>query len=103
MKRCIAIIPARAGSKRIPDKNIKDFLGRPIISYPIQTAIESGCFDEVMVSTDSESISEIARSYGARVPFLRSAKAATDIATTAEVITEVLTEYSKRGQSFSLI
>ena len=69
--RSIAIITARGGSKRIPKKNIKDFCGRPIISYSIQAALESGLFDEVMVSTDSGEIAQIAKQYGARVPFLR--------------------------------
>ena len=70
----ICIIPARGGSKRIPNKNIKDFLGKPIIAYSIEAAIESGMFDAVLVSTDSEEIAEVARTYGAEVPFLRSVK-----------------------------
>ena len=68
----IAIITARGGSKRIPKKNIKEFCGRPIIAYSIEAALKSKCFDEVMVSTDSEEIAEIAKKYGAKVPFLRS-------------------------------
>ena len=68
----LAIIPARGGSKRIPRKNIKDFLGRPIIAYSIQATILSGVYDEIMVSTDDNEIAEIAKSYGANVPFLRS-------------------------------
>ena len=80
--KSVAIIPARGGSKRIPRKNIKPFLDRPIISYVIQTAIESGCFDEVMVSTDDEEIAEIARQHGAEVPFMRSAENSTDQAIT---------------------
>ena len=70
--KSIAIITARGGSKRIPKKNIKDFLGKPIIAYSIEAAIESKEFDEVMVSTDSEEIAEIALKYGAKVPFYRS-------------------------------
>lgn len=99
----IAIIPARGGSKRIPRKNIKDFCGVPIISYSIKAALESGVFDEVMVSTDSEDIAKIAKKFGAKVPFFRSEKASNDYATTSEVIMEVLLEYEKRGQYFDEI
>ncbi len=98
--KCLAIITARGGSKRIPKKNIKEFCGKPIIAYSIEAALESGIFQEVMVSTDSEEIAEIARKYGAKVPFMRSEKTANDYATTAEVLLEVLEEYEKRGQSF---
>ncbi len=98
--KVLAIITARGGSKRIPKKNIKDFLGKPIIAYSIEAALSSGVFDEVMVSTDSEEIAEIAKKYGARVPFMRSEKAASDTATTADVLLEVLEEYRKRGQEF---
>lgn len=96
----IAIIPARGGSKRIPKKNIKPFLGEPIISYSIKAALDSGIFDVVMVSTDSEEIAEIAKKYGAEVPFLRSEKTSSDFATTDDVLLEVLEEYRKRGQEF---
>ena len=96
----IAIITARGGSKRIPRKNIRDFLGKPIMAYSIQAALDSGLFDEVMVSTDDEEIAQIARQYGANVPFMRSAAAANDFATTADVLNEVLGEYKKRGQTF---
>lgn len=100
MSRAIAIITARGGSKRIPKKNIKEFCGKPIIAYSIKAALESGVFDEVMVSTDSEEIAEIAREYGAKVPFMRSEKTSDDFATTAQVLMEVLTEYEKRGNTF---
>lgn len=96
----VAIITARGGSKRIPRKNIKPFLGKPIIAYSIESALNSGLFDEVMVSTDDEEIAEVARQFGAKVPFMRSAKNADDFATTADVIVEVLEEYEKRGQTF---
>lgn len=99
----IAIITARGGSKRIPKKNIKDFCGKPIIAYSILAAVESGLFSEVMVSTDSEEIAEIAKQYGAKVPFFRSEKASDDFATTSDVIFEVLTEYEKLGQSFDYV
>lgn len=96
----IAIITARGGSKRIPRKNIKDFLGKPIIAYSIQAALESKIFDEVMVSTDDKEIADIAISYGAKVPFFRSEKTADDYAGTADVLKEVLEEYVKLGKNF---
>lgn len=101
MGKAIAIITARGGSKRIPKKNIKEFCGKPIIAYSIQAALDSGVFDEVMVSTDSEEIAGIARQYGANVPFMRSKKTSGDFATTAEVLSEVLDEYEKRGETFT--
>lgn len=99
MKR-IAIIPARGGSKRIPRKNIKPFLGKPILSYSIEAAIESQLFDEVMVSTDDLEIANVAMQYGAGVPFFRSHQNANDYATTFDVIKEVLLEYEKLGEQF---
>ena len=99
----IAIITARGGSKRIPRKNIKDFLGKPIIAYSIEAALASGVFDEVMVSTDDEEIAEIARKYGAKVPFMRSEKTSNDFATTADVINEVLANYKDLGKNFDVV
>lgn len=99
----LAIIPARGGSKRIPGKNIKDFLGKPIISYPIQAAIQSGLFHTIMVSTDDEEIARIARANGAEVPFMRSDKNSDDYATTADVLLEVLDQYHAMGKSFEYI
>lgn len=101
--KTIAIITARGGSKRIPKKNIKDFCGKPIIAYSIEAAIGSGMFDEVMVSTDSEEIAEIAQKYGAKVPFLRSDATSNDYATTADVLDEVLNQYSEKGMEFDLL
>ena len=69
--KSIAIITARGGSKRIPKKNIREFCGKPILAYSIEAALNSGLFDEVMVSTDSEEVADIAREYGSDVPFLR--------------------------------
>ncbi|MEQ9230748.1 MAG: pseudaminic acid cytidylyltransferase [Cyclobacteriaceae bacterium] len=97
MSSRVAIIPARGGSKRIPGKNIRDFLGKPIIAYSIEAAIQSNLFDEVMVSTDDEKIGEVAQSYGAEVPFIRSNETANDFATTYDVLNEVLEEYHKKG------
>ena len=98
----IAIITARGGSKRVPGKNIKNFLGKPIMAYGIEAALQSGLYDEVMVSTDSEEIAEIAVKYGAKVPFYRSAATSDDYATTKDVLVEVLGEYKARGQEFDL-
>jgi pseudaminic acid cytidylyltransferase len=100
MHKCLAIITARGGSKRIPRKNIKNFLGKPIIQYSIEAALQAGCFSEVMVSTDDQEIANIALALGAKVPFIRSVETSNDYATTADVITEVLNEYNKRGESF---
>lgn len=96
----ICIIPARGGSKRIPQKNIKEFLGKSIIAYSIEAAINSGLFDEVMVSTDDTEIAKIAIQYGASVPFMRSDKTANDFATTFDVIQEVLQEYELLNKKF---
>lgn len=96
----VCIITARGGSKRIPKKNIKEFCGKPIIAYSIEAALESGLFDEVMVSTDSEEIAEVAKRFGAKVPFMRSEETSNDFATTRDVLLEVLSEYEKRGRTF---
>jgi len=98
----LAIITARGGSKRIPRKNIKDFLGKPILAYSIEAALGSGLFDEVMVSTDDEEIAQIGMKYGASVPFYRSEKTSGDFATTADVLLEVLDEYHKQGRDFDV-
>ncbi len=97
MPKTIAIIPARGGSKRIPRKNIKSFLGKPIIAYSIEAALRSGLFTEVMVSTDDAEISKYARAAGATVPFMRDPTTATDHAGLSEVVLEVIAEYEKRG------
>jgi pseudaminic acid cytidylyltransferase len=97
----LCIIPARGGSKRIPRKNIRPFLGSPIIAYSIRAAQESGLFDEIMVSTDDAEIAQIAQLYGASVPFPRSAETASDTATTAAVLTEVLRTYEAAGRTYA--
>lgn len=99
----LAIITARGGSKRIPKKNIRPFLGKPIIAYSIEVALKSGIFDEVMVSTDSQEIADIAVKYGSKVPFFRSAKNSDDHSTTADVIEEVLLEYEKKGKGYDYV
>jgi N-acylneuraminate cytidylyltransferase len=86
----IAIIPARGGSKRIPRKNIRSFGGQPMISWPIAAAQQSGLFDLVLVSTDDSEIAEVARSYGAEVPFLRPAELADDFTPTRDVINHAI-------------
>ncbi|MDD4515328.1 pseudaminic acid cytidylyltransferase [Massilibacteroides sp.] len=102
-KKRLAIIPARGGSKRIPGKNKRSFLGKPIIAYSIEIAIRSGLFDEVMVSTDDEEIAAIAVEYGARVPFFRSVEKAGDYATLTDVLIEVVQEYESRGEVFDTL
>lgn len=98
--RAIAIIPARGGSQRIPNKNIRAFCGRPIIAYSVQAALSAGCFAEVMVSTDSPEIAQVARAYGASVPFLRSEENSSDVATTVAVWREVIVRYQENGCEF---
>lgn len=96
----LCIIPARGGSKRIPRKNIKDFLGKPIIAYSIEAAVKSNLFSEVMVSTDDEEIAAVAKQYGAKIPFFRSKENANDFASTFNVIEEVLLNYNRENIFF---
>lgn len=100
MSASVAIITARGGSKRIPRKNIKEFCGKPIIEYSIEAALQSGMFEEIMVSTDDEEIAKIARAAGARVPFMRSGANAGDYAGTDDVLMEVLLAYRGQGREF---
>ena len=93
----IAIIPARGGSKRIPKKNIKDFLGKPIICWSIKAAQDSGLFDKIIVSTDDKDISNIAQSYGAEVPFVRPSNLSDDITPTVPVIKHATNFYLDLG------
>lgn len=99
----LAIIPARAGSKRIAGKNIRDFAGRPILAWSVDVALKSGLFAQVMVSTDDEAIAQIAREAGAQVPFLRSPKNADDHATIADVLKEVVSSLAESNQRFDNI
>ena len=99
----VAIITARGGSKRIPGKNIKEFCGKPIISYAIEAAKYSNIFDTVMVSTDNQENADVAKKYGADVPFMRSSKNSDDFTTTADVLVEVISEYEKLGQHYDYV
>jgi N-acylneuraminate cytidylyltransferase len=101
MNKTIAIITARGGSKRIPCKNIKEFFGQPMIKYAIDAALESKIFDTVMVSTDNEEIAQIAKQYGADIPFMRSEETSNDFATTMDVLMEVICQYKKMNIEFS--
>jgi len=94
----IAIIPARVGSKRIPRKNIKPFCGKPMIAWSIEAALQSCCFDQVVVSTDDAEIAEVARQFGAQVPFMRPAKLADDHTGTTAVIAHAIDWFAERGQ-----
>lgn len=96
----LCIIPARGGSKRIPRKNVKPFMGKPILAYSIENAFATGLFDEVMVSTDDPEIMEVAKQYGASVPFVRTEKTANDFAPLADVLHEVVDMYAEQGKTF---
>ena len=100
MPGMIAIITARSGSKGLKDKNIKELGGKPLIAYAIESAIQSGVFDEIMVSTDSEKYAKIAKEYGASVPFLRSDATASDTASSWDAIREILEKYRQMGREF---
>jgi pseudaminic acid cytidylyltransferase len=94
----IAVIPARGGSKRIPRKNIKSFCGKPMIAWSIDAAVKSGCFDQVVVSTDDTEIAEVARQYGAQVPFMRPQTLADDHTGTTAVVAHTIDWFTARGQ-----
>lgn len=93
----VAVIPARGGSKRIPRKNIRLFAGKPIIAYSIEAALSCGLFDRILVSTDDEEIADVAKSYGAEVPFMRPPELANDFAGTLPVIRHAIE--SLQGQA----
>lgn len=97
----VCIIPARGGSKRIPRKNIKNFFGKPMLAYPIQTALESELFSKIIVSTDDPEIAEIAQKYGAEVPFIRPTDLADDFAGTAPVIKHALNFLAEAGETYT--
>ncbi|KTT43928.1 NeuA, partial [Pseudomonas oryzihabitans] len=97
----VAIIPARGGSKRIPRKNIKPFHGRPMLSYSVQAALDSGLFARVIVSTDDAEIAAVAQAWGAEVPFIRPAELADDHAGTVEVIQHAVTCLREQDQALA--
>ncbi|MEX3071988.1 pseudaminic acid cytidylyltransferase [Vibrio alginolyticus] len=99
----IAIIPARGGSKRIPRKNIKLFHGKPMIAYSIQAALKSGCFDKVIVSTDDQEIADVAKQYGAEVPFIRPAEISDDHATTMDVMEHAIAWCEEQGMDVEYV
>lgn len=101
--KILAIIPARSGSKGLLNKNIKDFCGKPLVAHTIQQAIESNLFDEIMVSTDSELYANVAMSYGAKVPFLRSKENSDDHSSTWDSVYEVLMNYQKQGLFYDVV
>lgn len=99
----LAVIPARSGSKGLPDKNIKVLEGKPLLAYSIDAAIESGCFSKIMVSTDSEKYATISIQWGAEVPFLRSRYNASDYAGSWDAVKEVLQRYKELGAVFDTV
>ena len=103
MKKTIAIIPARGGSKRIPKKNIKDFFGKPLIAYSIEVALKSELFDRVIVSTDDAEIAKIAQEYGAEVPFIRPKNLSDDFSGTGAVIKHAIEFLKSRGDEFDYV
>ena len=99
----LAIIPARSGSKGLPDKNIRPLEEKPLLAWSIDAARQSGLFSEIHVSTDSERYADIARQYGAAVPFLRSAETSSDTASSWDVVREALDKYAAAGRRFDTI
>ncbi|AGR78433.1 CMP-pseudaminic acid synthetase [Aliarcobacter butzleri 7h1h] len=103
MTKCVAIIPARGGSKRIPKKNIKNFHGKPLIAYSIEVALKSKLFDKVVVSTDDEEIAKIAKEFGAEVPFLRPKELSDDFTGTGAVINHTINFLKEQGENIDFI
>lgn len=101
MKLCV--IPARGGSKRIPKKNIRSFCGKPILAYSIEAALASACFDKVIVSTDDESIAEVAREYGAQTPFVRPEEISGDFTGTNDVIKHAIEWYQSQAETVAYV
>lgn len=101
--KCIAIIPARGGSKRLPNKNILDLGGKPLIAWSIEVALNSKFIDKVIVTTDCEKIAGISREFGAEVPFIRPEHLSTDTASSNDVINHVLAHYENQFDSFLLL
>jgi len=102
MGRIIAVIPARGGSKRIPKKNIVDFMGKPLIAWTIEAAKESGLFDKIIVSTDSEEIAKISQEWGAEVPYLRDDKA-DDHSPVSDATIRTLQQMEAAGDKYDIV
>lgn len=101
--KTLGIVTARSGSKGIKDKNIRNLSGKPLMAYTIEAALKCQYIDTVMVSTDSDTYADMAREYGAEVPFLRSKSNSADVSKTMDVLLEVIEEYEKRGHLFDNI
>lgn len=101
--RVLGIIPARSGSKGVRNKNIREFRGKPLMAHSIQSALKSGVCDEVFVSTDSEEYAQIAKEWGASVPFLRSKESARDESKSIDCVIEALEHYKERGEEFDAV
>lgn len=97
---CVALVPARAGSKRVPGKNIRPLAGHPLLAYTLEAARGSGVFAAIVVSTDSPEIASISRHYGAEVPFLRPAALASDLSPDVEWVTHALGELRAAGREY---
>ena len=102
-ERAVAFVPARAGSERVPHKNTRPFAGHPLLAYAIETALQSGAFERVVVSTGSDEIAEVARWYGAEVPFLRPPEYATSTAPDVEWLAHTLEHLDERFDLFALV
>jgi pseudaminic acid cytidylyltransferase len=99
----ICIIPARGGSKRIPRKNIKDFLGKPLIAYSIEVARKSNLFKKIIVSTEDEEIAKISKEYGAEVPFMRPKELSDDFTGSGDVVKHAFKELQKKGERYDFL
>jgi len=102
-KDAVAIIPARGGSKRIPKKNIKNFHGKPLIAYSIKAALDSKLFEKVIVSTDDETIAEIAQQYGAEIPFIRPKELSDDYTGTVDVVNHAIAYLESQGERYEYV
>ncbi len=103
MSKCVAIIPARGGSKRIPRKNIKEFHGKPLIAYSIEVALKSGLFEKVIVTTDDEEIADVAKKYGAEIPFIRPKELSDDFTGTGAVIAHAIKFLEDKGEKYDFL
>ncbi|MEZ5751843.1 MAG: acylneuraminate cytidylyltransferase family protein [Paracoccaceae bacterium] len=102
-KRVIALVPARSGSKGLPNKNIRPLMGKPLLAWPIEAALASRFVDKVVLSTDSEAYAEIGRKHGADVPFLRPAELASDTSPSIDFILHAIDFFEERGEKFDIL